>query len=157
MGAGFAKRGGDASNVVWLEVGVGLPLFPGNRQDRGISARNADLAAVNASREDARHMQAEAVRKAFARWLGLGSQVTRTRDSLLPLAHDRGSIALAAYSGGAALQPWLDARRDEIDARIDFAALLGDWGQAWAELAYLLPSTDTASTSANTRLPEISP
>ncbi|MDQ3038725.1 MAG: transporter, partial [Pseudomonadota bacterium] len=31
VAGGFAKRGGDASNVVWLEVGVGLPLFPGNR------------------------------------------------------------------------------------------------------------------------------
>ena len=155
VGAGFAKRSGDASNVVWLEVGVGLPLFPGNRQNRGISARNADLAAVHASREDARRMQTETVRMAFARWHGLGTKVTRTRDSLLPLAHDRSRIALAAYSGGAALQPWLDARRDEIDARTDYAALLGQWGQAWAELAYLLPSTDIASTASHARLPEI--
>ena len=142
---------------MWLEVGVGLPLFPGNRQDRGISARSADLAAVRASREDARRMQTEVVRSAFARWQALGTQVARTRDSLLPLAHDRSRIALAGYSGGAALQPWLDARRDEIDARIDYAALLGEWGQAWAELAYLLPSNDIASTSRHTRLPEIAP
>lgn len=157
IGGGVAKRGGGGSNVVWLEVGVGLPLFPGNRQDRGISARSADLAAVHASREDARRMQTESVRRAFARWQGLGTQVTRTRDTLLPLAHDRSHIALAAYAGGAALQPWLDARRDEIDARIDYAALLGEWGQAWVALAYLLPSTNTASTSRQTRPPEIAP
>jgi cobalt-zinc-cadmium efflux system outer membrane protein len=155
VGGGFAKRGGGGSNVVWLEVGIGLPLFPGNRQDRGISARSADLAAVHASREDARRMQTETVRKAFARWQGLGAQVARTRDSLLPLAHDRSRVALAAYSGGAALQPWLEARRDEFDARIDYAKLLGEWGQAWAELAYLLPSSDSASTSQHTHLPEI--
>ncbi|MFS8137663.1 MAG: TolC family protein [Thermomonas sp.] len=155
ISGGIAKRGGGGSNVVWLEVGVGLPLFPGNRQDRGISARSADRVAVHASREDARRMQTEAVRRAFARWQALGTQVTRTRDSLLPLAHDRSRIALAAYSGGAALQPWLDARRDEIDARTDYAALLGQWGQAWAELAYLLPSTDIASTASHARLPEI--
>lgn len=157
LGGGVAKRGGGGSNVMWLEVGVGLPLFPGNRQDRGINARSADLAAVHASREDARRMQAESVRRAFARWQGLGTQVTRTRDTLLPLAHDRTRIALAAYSGGAPLQPWLDARRDEIDTRIDYAALLGEWGQAWVAIAYLLPGTrtDTASTSRNNRLPEI--
>lgn len=155
VGGGVAKRGGGGSNVVWLEVGVGLPLFPGNRQDRGISARSADLAAVHASREDARHMQTETVRKAFARWQGLGAQVMRTRDALLPLAHDRSRVALAAYSGGAALQPWLDARRDEIDARTDYAALLGEWGQAWAELAYLLPGADSPSTSQHTHLTEI--
>ncbi len=157
VGGGIAKRGGDASNVIWLEVGVGLPLFPGNRQDRGISARSADLAAVRANREDARRMQAESVRRAFARWQGLGTQVTRTRDTLLPLANDRSRITLAAYSGGAPLQPWLDARRDEIDTRIDYATLLGEWGQAWVDLAYLLPDNDTASTSPNTRLPEIAP
>ncbi len=157
VGGGVAKRGGGASNVMWLEVGVGLPLFPGNRQDRGISARSADLSAVRASREDARRMQAESVRKAFARWQGLGTQVTRSRDNLLPLVHDRSRIALAGYSGGAALQPWLDARRDEIDARIDYATLLGEWGQAWVALAYLLPSNPIASTSRRTRLPEIAP
>ena len=148
VGGGFAKRGGGGSNVVWLEVGVGLPLFPGNRQDRGISARSADLEAVRASREDARRMQAEAVRKAFARWQGLGHQVARSRDTLLPLTHDRSRIALAAYSGGASLQDWLDARRDEIDARIDYADILAAWGQAWAELAYLLPDSATASDRA---------
>ncbi len=148
VGGGFARRGAGASNVVWLEVGIGLPLFPGNRQDRGISARSADLEAVRASREDARRMQAEAVRKAFARWQGLGRQVVRTRDTLLPLTHDRSRIALAAYSGGASLQDWLDARRDEIDARIDYADILAAWGQAWAELAYLLPDSATASDRA---------
>lgn len=157
VGGGVARRGGGGSNVMWLEVGVGLPLFPGNRQDRSISARSAELAAVHASREDARRMQVEVVRKAFTRWQGLGTQVTRTRDKLLPLTRDRSRIALAAYSGGAALQPWLEARRDEIDTRIDYAVLLGEWGQAWVAIAYLLPGTETASTSRHTRLPEIAP
>lgn len=155
VGGGVAKRGGDASNVMWLEVGVGLPIFPGNRQDRSISARSADLAAVRASREDARQIQAESVRQTYARWQGLGTQVARTRDSLLPLSHDRSRIALAAYSGGASLQGWLDARRDEIDTRLDYAALLAQWGQAWAELAYLLPDNGTTSGQHAAGLTEI--
>ncbi|MFZ2235227.1 MAG: TolC family protein, partial [Dokdonella sp.] len=142
VGAGLAQRGAGASNVAWLEIGIGLPLFSGNRQDRGIAARNADLQSLRASREDARRMQAEYVRKAFARWQGVGRQVARSRDTLLPLSGDRTSTALAAYSGGASLQEWLDARRDEIDARLDYADLLAAWGQAWVELAYLLPDSD---------------
>ena len=95
-------------------------------------------------------MQAEAVRKAFAQWQGVGRQVTRSRDTLLPLSSDRTSTALAAYSGGASLQEWLDARRDEIDARLDYADLLAAWGQAWVELAYLLPDSDPFDgTTAN--------
>ena len=150
VGAGLARRGAGASNVAWLEIGIGLPLFSGNRQDRGIAARNADLQSLRASREDARRMQAEAVRKAFAQWQGVGRQVTRSRDTLLPLSSDRTSTALAAYSGGASLQEWLDARRDEIDARLDYADLLAAWGQAWVELAYLLPDSDPFDgTTAN--------
>ncbi len=155
VGAGFAKRGAGASNVVWLEVGVGLPLFPRNRQDRGISARTADLESIRATREDARRKQAETVRKTFARWEGIGAQVARSRDMLLPLASDRSRTALAAYSGGASLQDWLEARRDEIDARLDYADLLAAWGQAWAELAYLLPEADPTSNRTAARLPEI--
>ena len=156
VGAGVARRGAGASNVAWLEIGIGLPLFAGNRQDRGVAARNADLQSLHASREDARRMQGEAVRKAFVQWQGIGRQIIRSRDTLLPLSSDRSSAALAAYSGGASLQDWLDARRDEIDARLDYADLLAAWGQAWVELAYLLPDANpyygsAASTSEITR------
>ncbi|GAA4865795.1 TolC family protein [Luteimonas vadosa] len=150
IGAGFAQRGDGASDVVWLEIGVGLPLFTRNRQDRGISARAADREAVRATRDDARRIQAEYVRKRYADWAGLTRQVRRYRDELLPLNHDRTRTALAAYSGGAPLQAWLDARRNEIDLRIDYADVLAEWGQAWADLAYLLPASDTNDA----RIPE---
>ncbi|MGB4858878.1 MAG: TolC family protein [Dokdonella sp.] len=156
VGAGLARRGAGASNVAWLELGVDLPLFAGNRQDRGISARSADLEAVRATREEARRAQTELVRKSFARWEGLGLQVVRSRDGLLPLTHDRSRTALSAYSGGASLQDWLNARRDEIDTRLEYADLLAAWGQAWADLAYLLPQKETQPNRAAVNLPEIS-
>lgn len=152
VGAGVARRGAGASNVAWLEIGVGLPLFSANRQDRGVAARSADLESLRASREDARRTQAEAVRKVFARWQGIGLQVARSRDTLLPLSNDRTSTALAAYSGGASLQDWLDARRDEIDTNLDYADLLAKWGQAWVELSYLLPDSDPFDGAASRNL-----
>ncbi|MEO7014081.1 MAG: TolC family protein [Dokdonella sp.] len=139
IGAGFAKRGGDASNVVWLEVGIGLPVFTANRQDRGINARRSDLQAIRAAREDARRSAEESVRKDLALWSALGRKATRFRESILPLAHDRSATALAAYSGGADLDRWLVAQRDEIASRIEYAKLLAEWGQAWAALTWLLP------------------
>lgn len=139
IGTGFARRGGDASNVVWLEVGIGLPMFPANRQDRGISARRSDLQAVRAAREDARRTQLENVRRQIAEWSVMGRKVARFESGILPLERDRSAAALAAYSGGAPLSAWLEARRDEIGTRVDYARLLGDWGQAWAALAWLLP------------------
>ncbi len=138
IGAGFAKRGAGASNVVWLEVGIGLPVFTANRQDRGINARRSDLQAIRAEREDARLAQSEMVQKLFAQWSAQGRKATRFSESILPLSHDRSATALAAYSGGAPLGDWLNAQRDEINTRIDYARLLGEWGRSWAELAFLV-------------------
>lgn len=143
IGAGFAQRGAGASNVIWLQVGIGLPVFSANRQDRGINARRSDLQAIRAAREDALRSAEESMRKNLALWSALGRKVTRFRESILPLAHDRSATALAAYSGGADLDRWLDAQRDEIASRIAYARLLADWGQTWAALAWLLPEEGT--------------
>lgn len=127
------------SDMLMVEVGVGLPLFPRNRQDRGVAARRAELDAVAAEREDARRLQTETVRRALAEWQGLQRQITRKETESLPLARDRAKTALAAYAGGGDLQPWLQARRDEIELHIEHALHLGELGRAWAALAYLLP------------------
>ncbi|MBU6198597.1 MAG: TolC family protein [Xanthomonadaceae bacterium] len=132
-------------DMVSVMVGFSLPLFPGNRQDRDISARYAERDAVLAEHEDARRAQSEAVASTLAVWQGDGRQVRRYRDELLPLAEDRARTALAAYRSGASLQPWLDARRDEIDVRVAYARALADWGRAWVSLAYLVP--DSGSTA----------
>jgi len=126
-------------DMLAIEFGVSLPLFPGNRQDRNISARYADRAAVRAEFEDARRGQRRAVAQAVADWQGWNRQVRRFRKQLLPLAADRSRTALALYRGGGSLEPWLEARRDEIRTRIDYAKALSAWGKAWVALAYLLP------------------
>ena len=131
------------SDMLMVEFAIDLPLFPRNRQDRGIAARRAELDAVAAEREDARRAQAESVRKALAEWEGLKRQVARKETESLPLAHDRARTALAAYAGGADLQPWLEARRDEIELHVEHARHLGELGRAWAALAYLLPIGET--------------
>ena len=134
-----APDGMSRSDMVMVEVAIDLPLFPRNRQDRNVAARRAELNAVAAEREDARRMQAETVYRALAEWQGLQRQVTRKETESLPLAHDRVKTALAAYAGGGELQPWLEARRDEIELHIEHARHLGELGRAWAALAYLLP------------------
>lgn len=126
-------------DMLGIEFGVSLPLFPGNRQDRNISARYADRAAIRAQSEDARRAQREAIAQAIATWQGWNRQVHRYRKRLLPLASDRSRTALALYRGGGSLEPWLEARRDEIRTRVDYANALSAWGKAWVALAYLLP------------------
>lgn len=143
VSASYGSRVRGLSDMVSLQVGVSLPLFTRNRQDRGISARIADLDAVHAEHDDARREQSQGIRAAWARWESLGKQVHRHRDVLLPLASDRSALALAAYRGGADIQPLLQARRDEINHHTDYARMLAEYGQAWAALAYVLPEGTT--------------
>lgn len=135
-----APSGMSRSDMLMLEFSMNLPLFTRNRQDRGVAARRAELDAVVAEHEDARRVQAESVQQTLAAWQGLQRQVARSESEALPLARDRARTALAAYAGGADLQPWLQARRDEIELQVEHARLLGDLGRAWASLAYLLPA-----------------
>ncbi len=139
----YGRRAQDLSDMVMVQVGVSLPLFTRNRQDRGISAKEDQWEAVQDAHEDARREQREAVAKAVATWEGLGRQIQRYQDTLLPLDRDRAQTALAAYRGGAPLQPWLDARRDEIELRLRYVDALTQRAQMWAALAFLLPSPES--------------
>jgi outer membrane protein TolC len=140
MSYGFRARG--LSDMLSVQVSVSLPIFPRNRQDRGIAARTADLAAVRAEHEDARRQQAERVQSAWTEWQVLGEQVRRHRELVLPLASDRSALALAAYRGGADIQPLLEARRDELTHHAEYAHMQAEYGRAWAALAYLLPESE---------------
>lgn len=143
VSAGYGSRARGLSDMVSLQVSVSLPLFTRNRQDRGISARAADLDAVRDERDDARLQQRDAIQAAWAQWQSLGQQVHRHVDVLLPMARDRSSLALAAYRAGGDIQPLLEARRDELSHHIEYARMQADYGRAWAALAYLLPGGET--------------
>ena len=136
----YGQRDGHRSDMLMVEVGIGLPLFARNRQDRGIAAREADYQAALATREDLRRQEIAKIRADIARWNGLKRQVALHETALLPLARDRSQTALAAYRAGGDVQNWLDAERDELDAHLSHAEHLGELGRAWAALAFLLPS-----------------
>ena len=140
----YGKRAPYLSDMVSLQVGVSLPLFTRNRQDRGISAKQAQSDAVQFQHEDARRVQRETLARTLAAWQGWSRQIVRDDESLLPLARDRARTALASYRGGGALQPWLDARRDEIELRLTYVRALAQRAQLWASLAYLLPRQEVS-------------
>ncbi|MEO8810444.1 MAG: TolC family protein [Rhodanobacter sp.] len=143
VSAMYDQRAPGLSDTVSVQFSVSLPLFTRNRQDRGISAKQAQRDAVQADHEDARRGQHETIARAVATWQGWNHQIARYQKTLLPLARDRAQTALASYRGGGVLQPWLDARRDEIELRLSYADALAARGRLWASLAYLLPSEVT--------------
>lgn len=138
----YGQRAGPLSDMVMLQFGVTLPLFTRNRQDRAISAKEEQWEAAQDAHEDARREQRAAVARALATWQGLAQQIQRYQNTMLPLDRDRSKTALAAYRGGGALQPWLDARRDEIELRLGYVDTLTARARLWASLAYLLPTSE---------------
>jgi len=60
---------------------------------------------------------------------------------LIPLATARTQAALAAYRGASGpLSAVLEARRMEIDIRLERLRIEQETAEAWATLAYLLPA-----------------
>ena len=73
-------------------------------------------------------------------WHSDRERLTRYDSSLLPLASERTRASIAAYRGNAGtLTAVLEARRAEIDTRIERLRLEMNAARLWAQLNYLVP------------------
>ena len=67
-------------------------------------------------------------------------RLTRYDNSLLPLANERTRASITAYRGNAGtLTAVLEARRAEIDTRVERLRLEMGAARLWAQLNYLVP------------------
>jgi outer membrane protein TolC len=116
----YGIRGNDRADTVKLMVGVDLPLFPGQRQDRRLAARNAELNQQEAMLEDRRRMLEADLRMTYADWQVAHERLERIEREILPLAARRIDSALAAYrSNQAGYDRVIEARRAEAEARLE--------------------------------------
>jgi len=126
-----------------VSVGVSIPLQIDlrNRQDRELSARLALVEQARAQREDATREHLTETRLRFLAWQGNQARLAHYDRTLLPLAAERTQATLTAYRGGSgSLDAVLDARRLEIDTRIDRLRLDMETAGLWAQLHYLTPA-----------------
>ena len=136
----YAQRGPAFSNMLSIGVRVDLPIFQSRRQDPTIASKAALLDQVRAQAEDARRGHAAEIESMLADWEAARTRVQRYATDLLPLAHERTEVALAAYRGGKGdVTPVLDARKGEIESRMNHLQAQGDLARAWANLNFLLP------------------
>ena len=138
----YQQRGPAFSNMVSIGVRIDLPIFQSRRQDPAIAAKSAMVEQIRAQSEDARRAHAADIEAMFADWDAANKRVQRYASDLLPLAHERAETALATYSGGRGdLTPVLEARKVEIDTRMNQLNAQADLARAWANLNFLLPDT----------------
>lgn len=140
VAAAYGQRSHGRSDMLMIEVSVGLPLRQRTRQDRDVAARRAEREAVAAERDDLRREIRADLEVRLAQYTAAAARLKTLVDQAVPLAHDRVDVAAAAYRSGAPIQGWLDARRDLLDRLVETAAVRADLGRAWTRLAFLLPS-----------------
>ena len=147
----FAQRGSGYSNMISLGVSIPLVIAPSRRQDRDIAAKNALIDQLQAQREDLLRVHTTELRVMQAEWASFGQRIKRIDESLIPLAAERTSAANIAYrSGTGMLTAVLDARKNEIDVRMQRLDLEREQARVWAQLTYLIPS-ETAISSKDSR------
>ena len=142
----YAQRGPAFSNMLSIGVKIDLPIFQSRRQDPAIAAKAAALEQIRAQTEDARRVHAAEIDNFIADWNAAKARVQRFARDLLPLARERSEVALAAYRGGRGdLVPVLDARRAEVEVRMNRLQAEADMARAWANLNFLLSDTKDPS------------
>jgi outer membrane protein TolC len=139
-GLTYSQRGSSYSNMVSINVSVPLPWNRAHLQDRELAARLAQREQAQAEREDARRALVADAQATWRQWEIERSRLARYDGSLIPLAQQRIAAALAAYRGaGATLATVLEARRSEIEMRLDRLNIELDSARLWAQLDYLVP------------------
>ncbi len=135
----YAQRGPNYSNMLNVQISIDLPLFAERRQNRESAARAAQVEQARALREDALRLHQAEAAAAQTEFDSAIARLKRFDDALLPLARDNVTVALAAYRGGlSSLAAVLEARRMEIDLRLQKWQLAAEQGRAYAQLIYFL-------------------
>ena len=136
----FNQRGSAYSNMVSVNLSVPLQWDQKDRQDRQMSAKLALVEQARAEREEATRAHVAEALAMLQEWRSDRERLARYDDALLPLAAERTRASLAGYRGGGGpLTAVLEARRSEIDTRLERMRLEMDAARLWAQLNYLVP------------------
>jgi outer membrane protein TolC len=142
----FSQRGPAYSKMVSLNVAIPLQWDAKNRQDRELAAKLAIAEQMQAEREEATRAHVAEARAMLQEWQADRERVQRYDDSILPLATERTRAALSAYRGNAGpLGAVLEARRNDIDMRMERLRIEMDTARLWAQLNFLVPAPHAAT------------
>jgi outer membrane protein TolC len=130
-----------------VNVAIPLQIDAKNRQDRELSARLAGVEQMRAQREEALREHLAETRNWLQEWHSNRDRLANYDTTLIPLTAQRTNATLAAYRGGGGpLVAVLEARRAEIDARMERLRLEMETAGLWAQLEYLVPPGDNTLT-----------
>ena len=152
----YSQRGPAYSNMVSINVSIPLQFDQKNRQDRDVAAKLAVVEQMRAQREEATREHVAEALGWLQEWQSDRDRLAHYDSELVVLAAERTRAAIAAYRGGSgALSAVLDARRMEIDTRMDRLRLEMEAAALWAQLEYLIPAEHEATAMARPVTPSV--
>ena len=137
----YSQRGPAYSNMISINFSIPWQFDRANRQDRELTAKLAQIDQLQAQRDEAAREHLADALSWLQQWRSNRYRLIHYEDSLVPLSAERTRAALAAYRGGSgALNSVLEARRMEIDTRLEQVRLQMENAGVWAKLEFLLPA-----------------
>lgn len=140
----FSQRGAAYSNMVSINFSSPLQWNPSQRQDRELAAKWAMVEQLRAQREEATREHLAGIQALLQEWRSNRERIVLFDTTQIPLAKERTQATLAAYRGGGSnggtLTAVLEARRMELDIRMERIRLEMDTAMLWAQLNYLTPA-----------------
>ena len=144
----YEQRGAQYSNMASMGGSVPLQWDQTNRQDREVTAKFAQAEQARAQREEAVRTAIAEVRVMIVEWESARERQTRLEHELVPLAAERTQAELTAYrSGKSSLNNVLDARRNEVDARLQALQMEAEAARLWAKLNFHFLHDDSSLIS----------
>jgi len=140
----FNQRGPAYSDMVSINFSVPLQWDQNKRQDRELAAKLATVEQLRAQREEATREYLADIQTMLQEWQSNRARMDRFDNTQIPLSKERTQAALAAYRGGSSsgsgLTAVLEARRMELDTRMERIRLEMETALLWAQLNYLTPA-----------------
>ena len=134
----YGQRRPYFDNMLSVMVSFPLSLRRGERQDRDIAARLAELEQARAMQEEARRTREAEVLGWIADFDTAARRVGRYEQVLLPLARERSAAAQAAYRGARGeLGAVLEAERSIAETELGLVQAVIERAKAWTSLAFL--------------------
>jgi len=136
----YGQRGPTFPDMVSLNLRIPLQWNQERRQDRELAAQLAKVEQMRFEREETVRERTAQTRERLERWERNRARLAGYDRSLVPLAADRTQAQIAAYrGGGGTLTAVLEARRMEIDVRIERLRLELETDTLWASIEFLIP------------------
>jgi len=119
----YQRRAQGLSDMVSVQVTVGLPVFSATRQDPEIAARQANVSEAEADQLAMLREQSAKFADDLADYTASSHKLVRIQQTWLPLAQEKYQLALAGYRAGTlaadaaiqARQEWITQQFKAID------------------------------------------